>query len=450
MLKKHAGFTLVELLIVIVIIAILSVIAVLSYNTTQKNTRDSDRSSKAKIITDQLEKYYAKNGEYPSCQQMTQSGSQISTSVLIGIDPLALITPKAPSGTTNSIGCTALVEGSGTDTFAYVGDGSTNCSTGTTCLQFTFQYREEATGMILSYNSQHQTQINTSGTPTLTSTTASNTQINLTWTAVNNAINYHLQQASDSLFSVNLVNSTVTSTSLSVGGLTPGTTYYFRIAPNATSSQGVWSNTASATTTISPPTAPSTTAAMSGTNAIGTASSVACAVGTPQYQLQYSSTNTTTLGAWSSWTASGSPQTLTVATSQGYQYSFESHARCQGTNAASTASPTSNIASTIRPIDTPVAPTYLSPSQFYSNVYAIVNYASYCPSGTNLLNGTFRTTAWTGASWGPNPFGFNDSWQNVDGHDENVQYWGKYQCQTSYATSSYSPESYNVIVVHSS
>jgi prepilin-type N-terminal cleavage/methylation domain-containing protein len=248
MAKKNTGFTLVELLIVVVIIAILSVIAVLSYNTTQKNTRDSTRSSRVKIITDQLEKYYAKKGEYPSCSQMTQTGAQVATNVLVGIDPLTLVTPKAASGVTNSIGCSALTAGAGADTFAYVGDGSTNCSTGTACLQFTFQYREEATGTIKSYASQHQTQIASSGTPVLSSTTASNTQINLTWTAVDNALSYALQQSTASDFSANLVRSTVTGTSLSVTSLTPGTTYYFRITPNATSSQGVWSNTASATT----------------------------------------------------------------------------------------------------------------------------------------------------------------------------------------------------------
>jgi prepilin-type N-terminal cleavage/methylation domain-containing protein len=449
MAKKNTGFTLVELLIVVVIIAILSVIAVLSYNTTQKNTRDSTRSSRVKIITDQLEKYYAKKGEYPSCSQMTQTGAQVATNVLVGIDPLTLVTPKAASGVTNSIGCSALTAGAGADTFAYVGDGSTNCSTGTACLQFTFQYREEATGTIKSYASQHQTQIASSGTPVLSSTTASNTQINLTWTAVDNALSYALQQSTASDFSANLVRSTVTGTSLSVTSLTPGTTYYFRITPNATSSQGVWSNTASATTTISPPPTPSMSAVMSGTNALGTVSTVACTVGITQYQIQYSSTSTGTLGAWSGWTAWSTTQTLTIAAQEGFQYSFESQARCQGANAASVPTAMTNVASTVRPINTPSAPTYLSPPYFNSNVYAIVNYASYCPGGTNLVNATFRTTAWTGASWGPNPFGYNDSWQNVDGHDENVQYWGHYQCQTAYATSPYSPESYNVIVVHS-
>ena len=361
MKRKTAGFTLVELAIVIVIIAVLASITIFTYAKVQVNARDTARASGAQAIGEALEKYYGKNGEYPSCAQMTQSGSQVAS--LLNIDQSILLTPTAPSGTTNSItGCSNLTSGSGSDVYAYVGDGTTACSTGTACASYTLQYRQEATGgIIISVQAQHQAK----------------------------------------------------------------------------------------SSPVSAPGAPIVSATMSGTNAVGTAAATTCSVGTPQYRLHYRSTNTSTDGTWSAWSSWSSSQlTSTVAALQGYQYGFQAEARCYDGGNTSDASADSNIATTVRSINAPSAPTYQGPASFTSNVEAIVNFTSYCPSGTSLLNGTFRTRAWTGGQWGPMPFGYLDSWENYSGVDKNVEYWGKYQCKTNWTTSSYSPESYNVIVVH--
>jgi prepilin-type N-terminal cleavage/methylation domain-containing protein len=361
MKRKTDGFTLVELAIVIVIIAVLASITIFTYAKVQVNARDTARASGAQAIGEALEKYYGKNGEYPSCAQMTQSGSQVAA--LLNIDQNILLTPTASSGTTNSIaGCSDLTAGSGSDTYAYVGDGSTACSTGTACASYTLEYRQEATGgIIISVQGQHQAQ----------------------------------------------------------------------------------------SSPVSAPGAPVMSASMNGTDAQGAATATTCSVGTPQYQLRYRSTNTLTNGSWSSWTSWSSTRQISPPTTlQGYQYGFQAHAQCYDGGNTSAASPDSNIATVVRPINTPAAPTYLSPASFTSNVNATVNYASYCPSGTTVLNGTYRTKAWTGGQWGPMPFGYLDSWENYSGSNKNVEYWGKYQCQTYwYTTPSYSPESYNVIVV---
>lgn len=362
MKRNTDGFTLIELAIVVVIIAILSAITIFTYTKVQVNQRDSARDSRANVISGALEKYYAKHGEYPSCANMTQSGSQVST--LLSLDQSILVTPTAPSSTTNSITtCADLTAGiGGSDVFAYAGgDGSTACSTGSACATYKLEYRQESTGSIITVSGQH----------------------------------------------------------------------------------------AAAATPVSAPSAPVMTAGMSGNNAVGTTGTVTCAVGTPQYQIQYYSSNTGSPGTWSSWSAWSPTQlTYTVAASQGYQYGFEAQAECyDGTN-TSASSPVSNTATTVRSISTPVAPTYLSPATFSSSVNATVNYSSSCPSGTSLLNGTFRTQAWTGGQWGPHPFGYVDSWQNTDTVNHNVSYWGKYQCTTPYTTSAYSPESYNSILVY--
>jgi prepilin-type N-terminal cleavage/methylation domain-containing protein len=155
MRKNAYGFTIVELVVTVVVISILASLAIFSYSQIQKDARNSARTSKVQVIAEALEKYYAKNGEYPSCSAMTQSSSQVVTSVLPGLDPNALIAPNSSAGTTNSITCTALSAGSGPDVFAYIGNGGTACSTSTACLHYTLQYRNENTGAIVNTTSRH-------------------------------------------------------------------------------------------------------------------------------------------------------------------------------------------------------------------------------------------------------------------------------------------------------
>jgi prepilin-type N-terminal cleavage/methylation domain-containing protein len=449
MRKNNNGFTIVELVVTVIVIGILVSAAFFGYTQVQKDSRNAERSSKVKIMTEALEKYYGKNGEYPSCAAMTQSGALVSTNVLDGIEVDVLTTPTSSAGTTNSIGCTALVSGPGTDTFAYVGDGSTTCATGASCLQYTLQYRDENTGTIVSKDSLHRTKIAETGASTLTPTPISTTQINLSWTAVNNAVTYTLQRADDSGFSSNLVTSSnISGTSTSATSLTPGKTYYFRVSAIGSTGQGVWSNTATSTTAINQPNStPTITAAMNGTNAEGTSSTVTCASGTVEYRINYRFTNINTTPAWQGWSGWGTTPVRSVAASQGYQYGFQAEARCTGPNASSSTLQSVTIPTVVRPINTPAVPTYLSPAFFDSPLSAIVNYSGSCPSGTSTINATFRSRAWSGTNWGPYAWGINDSWTNNTGSNKTVEYWGKYQCSTYYSTSLSSAESYNVITV---
>lgn len=70
--RFRQGFTIVEVVTAIFIIAVLAVITVLSYNTVQAQARDSKRQSDVTIMLNALERYYDKNGEYPTgCTQGT-------------------------------------------------------------------------------------------------------------------------------------------------------------------------------------------------------------------------------------------------------------------------------------------------------------------------------------------------------------------------------------------
>lgn len=448
MIKNKSGFTIVEVTIVVVILAILSTISVVMYSRVQADTRNSERSTKVSVIADALEHYYTKNGEYPSCSAMTQDGAVVSQSILGGISQSNLIAPKSEAGTTSSITCLPLTAGNGPDTFAYVGDGSTTCNTGAACLTFKIQYREEGTGAIKEVLAQHTVKISSTSAPTLTATAGGETSVGLSWTAVASAVSYRYQRATDAAFTQNMVQTTTASLTANATGLTPGSTYYFRVLAVTGVGDGAWSNTADATTSIqAPPAAPVVSAAMSGTNAVGTTGTVTCSSGTPQYQIRYRSTATATMGSWSSWSAWGTGLTRTEAALQGYQYGFQAQARCFGQTSGSNTTALSNIATTVRPIATPTAPTWVTPSSMQSNVFAIVNWSGSCPSGTNRVNATFRSKDWLGGTWGPHPWGYNDSWENASSSNKNVEYWGKFRCQTTYSTSSYTSETYKVIVV---
>lgn len=65
-MRRHGGFTLVELLVVILIIAILAAIGAAVYAQSQVKARDAKRRSDMVTIADAFEQYYITNSEYPA------------------------------------------------------------------------------------------------------------------------------------------------------------------------------------------------------------------------------------------------------------------------------------------------------------------------------------------------------------------------------------------------
>jgi phosphodiesterase/alkaline phosphatase D-like protein len=87
-------------------------------------------------------------------------------------------------------------------------------------------------------------------TPSLSATATSTAQINLSWADQANETGYTLQRDTSSAFgSPTTVELSANATSSSATGLSPSTTYYFRLRANgASSTTSNWSTTASATT----------------------------------------------------------------------------------------------------------------------------------------------------------------------------------------------------------
>lgn len=288
---RRQGFTLLELIVVIAVIGILAAITIIGFSQYQRDTRDARRASSVAAITEALEKYYDENGEYPSCPNVTASGTVVISDTLAGIDQSTLVAPAAPNDTTNSLKCEDLTL-NGEDFFEYEGDGSTTCATGGSCLEYTLRYKEEGTGTIKAVESRRTASIATSGIiSNLNATTTSPSSISLTWATVPNAANYTVQRSLDSTFTSGDPESTVSSTLTTVTGLNPATEYFFRVRPNAPSSQGAWSNVANATTeTVTPPTIAATTASSTAINV-----SWADVTYEDSYKLEYSTNNFSTV-----------------------------------------------------------------------------------------------------------------------------------------------------------
>jgi len=248
--ERLAGFTIVELVVVIVVIGALAAITLVGFTRYQQTTRDTQRVSKISVVAEALEKYYDSHGEYPGCTSITGAPATVTgnSGVLSGVDISALTSPNPPDSTGNSIQCTDLTSMTQPDFYAYIGDGSSTCTSGSSCLQFTLKYKDEQSGTIKTINSRHTATIATSGTATLSSTNLSFSQVTLNWTVVPNAASYEL--------STNGTVSPVSGLTYTPTELSQGTSYAFKIrAKTAAGVTGEWSNTLNVTTlTLAAPT----------------------------------------------------------------------------------------------------------------------------------------------------------------------------------------------------
>lgn len=107
-LKKQAGFTIVELLIVIVVIGILAAITIVAYNGVQGKARDAQRVADMQSIVKALELYKAANGVYPAAVPTANaSGWEVSTDGTTATNFLSLLVssktvPKVPVDPVNT------------------------------------------------------------------------------------------------------------------------------------------------------------------------------------------------------------------------------------------------------------------------------------------------------------------------------------------------------------
>ena len=101
-MKKHSGFTLIEISIVVAIIAILTAVTLVVFNNIQEQSRDTARSVGTRSIMAALSKYYDANGEYPSaCPGGDNSGCPITNLAASLVPRYIPAIPADPSGATS-------------------------------------------------------------------------------------------------------------------------------------------------------------------------------------------------------------------------------------------------------------------------------------------------------------------------------------------------------------
>lgn len=96
-----AGFTLIEVIVVLGVMALLAVVTSIEYVNIQQRGRDAERKNDTMLVADALEKYFAKNGEYPRYFDLRDNGPSV-----LGIDKELFISPSddATTGGVNGQG----------------------------------------------------------------------------------------------------------------------------------------------------------------------------------------------------------------------------------------------------------------------------------------------------------------------------------------------------------
>jgi len=299
MRDTNRGYTLIELLVVIAIIGVLATISFFSFIQIQSSVRDSERSTEISVLSSALEKYYDKSGEYPDCSLLSVSDPKIVTSaVLKGLDPNVLTAPNAVAGT-NSITCVSPVA----NTYAYLGGG----------LNYTLEYKEEASGKTISVDSDRQ---GTGDTHTLTLTAGTGGTVSKT--------------PNNSSYSS---GTTITITA------TANTYYEFSSWTGSTGCSGITSHAITITTNlacvanftpipINPPETPTVTANTTNYDTTWSWNTATCSGNTARYQYKYTIAPS---GYDSGWTATTSTS-LTFTTSVELQtYTVTVQAQCYNT-----------------------------------------------------------------------------------------------------------------------
>ncbi len=92
-LKTSAGFTLIEVLIVVFIIGLLASVVLVGLGAFRQRGRDARRVADLRSIQNALELYYSKNGVYPSTRNLVSLESEL-VNAGIGVSNI----PNDPSG----------------------------------------------------------------------------------------------------------------------------------------------------------------------------------------------------------------------------------------------------------------------------------------------------------------------------------------------------------------
>lgn len=407
-MKIKKAFTLVEILVVISILAILTSFAVVTFVSIQKDSRDSTRKSNVTIISEALEKYYEKNGEYPSVASLSSTNADRAAVVnKLSIPESALKMPRTPSSVSNPI--THLSEGAHNfkdDEIEYAGQSATDnnaCQNDVNagCDEFTLKYKEEA-GDVVAIESRHRSRIAADPTPdNPTAVNAPSIAVRAQGTNIEATATFTKLCGNALTYKYSFSYRTRGGNDPSYGGWSAftafadnpiytipgvqGTSYEVKVKARCDRDSiiGDESPESVARSAVYPIAAPSpgpaTTIDALGDDIVGTGSTItSCVSGsTTQYSIQ-GRINSGSYNSWSAW--SNSVPILSLARSGTNTYTFHTKARCVMTNAQSPETVGSDASITL-----PAAPTGLSVSAYMDG-----NNAAGASNGGTCVTGTLQ------------------------------------------------------------
>lgn len=152
-LHNREGFTLVELVIVVAVIVILIIVIQGGISRAMSQSRDHQRESSVTAISEALESYYQKKGEYPPVIAITSDNGATTGAVasLLNMDEGSLKMPQYD----NPLGLVSTTSGFYGDKDVIVYDASRpsnslSCTSSPTggCDNFTLRYHSEISDVI--------------------------------------------------------------------------------------------------------------------------------------------------------------------------------------------------------------------------------------------------------------------------------------------------------------
>jgi len=435
------AFTVIEVLVVITAITILTGLTMLSTTKYEQKARDGERQSKSIIITTALEKYYDENFEYPSCPLLTAAPATVKSTTLKSlVDAKALQAPRAADGT-NSIVCGTTLPASPQDAFLYT------CTSNSACATWQLKYRKESDGSTVTINSQHKAGAGSGGgvalaapTITLTATLGGTDAVgtaSASCTSGTPEYQIHYYKNSGAFPGTWTDASTTTASPVTEGESATFQAQARCVLAGAQSSDYTQSTIESVSRSVVAPSGLTTTAAISGSSAIGTVTGGSCSAGmTFQRQIRSLSQASPWTAGWTQYAdIAGTSQTL--AANEGWEYRFQQQARClNATTGVGSAWVESADAGAIRPIATRGAPA-VSTTGSLSNIHWDWGALS-CPVGTSAQYQWYRTGSWGGTFgwWGPITETYADWPDNSQGYTFTLQV--QQRCQSGYATGAWS------------
>lgn len=129
-MKKSAGFTLIEILVVVTIIGLLTLTAVVTYSAFLKQSRDAKRKADLGQVAAALEMYRSNNDTYPVGSVWATTLNVLTTPVVyiqsLPTDPKSSSYSYYYTGSISDYTVGAYLEGGGTTCFAGQCGGSCN------------------------------------------------------------------------------------------------------------------------------------------------------------------------------------------------------------------------------------------------------------------------------------------------------------------------------------